>query len=126
MLFVDRPSPLLALARTVVGLLAAAALFLPLAGPLAAVAELDRCVELALDLALQERDRLGLALELLLGEGIHRCEGVQGWQAGWAIRALEPATAGVDWRTGAIRRNAKDLCRWAMVWRESSSNAASG
>ena len=72
MLFVDRPGPLLALSRTIVGLLAAAAALLPLAGPLAGIAEFDRCVELALDLALQERDGLGLALELLLGEGIHR------------------------------------------------------
>ena len=72
MLLVHGPGPLLALARTVVGLLAAAAFFLPLAGPLTAVAELDRFVELALDLALQERDGLGLALELLLREGIHR------------------------------------------------------
>ena len=77
MLFVDRPGPLLALATAVVGLLAAAAALLPLAGPLTGVAKFDRFVELALDLALQERDGLGLALELLLREGIHRCDGVQ-------------------------------------------------
>ena len=71
-LFVHRPRPLLALSTTIVGLLAAAAFFLPLAGPLTAVAKFDRFVELALYFSFEDRDGVRLALELLLGEGIHR------------------------------------------------------